>query len=817
MSFKDCLNSAAQSGAISQERKDAALKMYEQMRSDLIKSGHGISTAEHLASQEVTAYMSNQVAGKQKALVLAMAAKERGIQGLAAAGDRPVKGLTDMVVKNQQRAALIKQRWAGMLDKVFDRYAKGNFLGKFFAKEVDRDMLGKELFGEKTGSQPHAELAEQIKNVNADIVKRSNEAGAAIAEKENYGIPMDWDAVGMKKAGFEKFFSDMQNGLDLTKMKDIEGRKLSSYSPQELRTWMEGRFKNIVTDSWTKASRSPASLADRISQRRYFEFKDYDSWKGANKDYGLSGGDPVNAMESHINTSARDVAMLEQFGPNPGATINFLRDTAMKKAANLTAEDLGPQKGRTPIDFAKSDMAKFNNIFNDIMGKDQPVLNWAGATYGTARNFVYAAKIIPQAFLSQATVDPIFRIPNLKMQYGLPASTLISNWAKYLPTLASKDARQLALRLGVGGEDILNSLHSGNVMKDHPLYAKSLSLSDFMGRAFAVNAHMHVLPQIMARDLLSNFAGWKGKSFAELPGRFGDALTREGITEKDWNDFRSGPVYRNKGVDYLVPNDVLDRTDLPAARAKEVGEKFGLFVNGVSRETVPAFNAQSKYALYGRYDPNSVPGMIIKDATMATYFTASTLAMMLRGFQMRQGLTSKVGYAAAATTTLLLANAARMQAKALAAGRDPYDMNPTSKNGREFWINNAETSGFAGPTIDLLNKQNLGGVTSLVMDSSNALYHEAKYMTGEQPKDPNFKGKMFNIARHMLPGADGWYTKLLVQHAMLDQVQREVDPQAQQSWQRSQKYYQTNFGQRSWWQPGQAAPGRAPQLGAVWQ
>lgn len=336
-----------------------------------------------------------------------------------------------------------------------------------------------------------------------------------------------------------------------------------------------------------------------------------------------------------------------------------------------------------------------------------------------------------------------------------------------------------------------------------------MSVNDPLARAFFVHAHMESLPRIMALDFLGNFARWKELPFEKLPIR--DAMERHGITPEDWNIFRQGQVAEHNGVKLLSPVDMLERTDMDKGKLREIATKIGMFVNGESRETVPAPNLRNRYSLLGNPDPNTVSGMIARDMTVALQFTMSTAAMLQRGFMLRQGLVSKVGYAGAAGVALLMGNALRMQAKAVASGRDFYSMDPTTPQGRAFWKTNIMTSGFAGPSLDLLNPQHAGSVSSTIGKVAEAGVQGVEHAAGLAPKDPHALDKIFNEARHFVPGADGWWSQLLMQHGALDAVQREIDPYAYSQWAHTNQYYQHTYGQQSFWPRGQAVPNRAPQ------
>jgi hypothetical protein len=290
-------------------------------------------------------------------------------------------------------------------------------------------------------------------------------------------------------------------------------------------------------------------------------------------------------------------------------------------------------------------------------------------------------------------------------------------------------------------------------------------------------------------------------------------MKRDGITSHDWDAFRKTESTEHpNGLKTLEPVAMLARDDMPREELRDIATRIGMHVNGQAREAVPAANLRNHYALSGTFDKNSVPGMLVQDSTVALHFAMSTFHMLARGFMLRQGVASKIGYAAATGTALLGANAIRMQSKAILAGRDPYNMNPLQPEGRKFWLKNLETSGFAGPSVDLVVGGRQGAVAQIAAQAYDATSEEASYLTGDTNKDPHFALKMFQIGRQFVPGAKGWYTQLAFSNWMLDNIAREVDSEAYQKQQNLTNYYRTQWGQDSWFEHGAALPTRAPDL-----
>lgn len=147
--------------------------------------------------------------------------------------------------------------------------------------------------------------------------------------------------------------------------------------------------------------------------------------------------------------------MMEEFGPVPVAMVRYLRDFAFKAASKMNSD----------TSQALRDLKKFDGIWKSMTDTDSP-LSKAGAFYQGFRSAVYM-RIAEVAYLSQATMDLVSRVPTLKMINNLPTSSVTNMFGQYLKTLVSDDARQLALRAGVAGDGFLANCR--RVMQ--PLYA----------------------------------------------------------------------------------------------------------------------------------------------------------------------------------------------------------------------------------------------------------------------------------------------------------------------------------------------------------
>jgi hypothetical protein len=69
--------------------------------------------------------------------------------------------------------------------------------------------------------------------------------------------------------------------------------------------------------------------------------------------------------------------------------------------------------------------------------------------------------------------------------------------------------------------------------------------------------------------------------------------------------------------------------------------------------------------------------------------------------------------------------------------------------------------------------------------------------------------------RHNAPGTTLWYARLAMDRLLWDRLQSWADPQAARRFQRMERRALQEFDQEFWWAPGEGAPRRGPDAGAM--
>jgi hypothetical protein len=188
----------------------------------------------------------------------------------------------------------------------------------------------------------------------------------------------------------------------------------------------------------------------------------------------------------------------------------------------------------------------------------------------------------------------------------------------------------------------------------------------------------------------------------------------------------------------------------------------------------------------------------------------------MRGAAMTDPL-SKTKYLAQLTLFTLFAGAAMIQARSIVQGRDPDDMSRAS-----FWSRAMLAGGGMGIFGDLLvapfsradttpAETFLGPVMgSLPVGISRILSEtQAALREGEES---NIARELVRFGKNNVPGTTLWYSRLVTNRLLWDQLQMMVDKDYRRSFRRMRQRAKDELGSAYWFEPGETRPDRAPRL-----
>lgn len=310
-----------------------------------------------------------------------------------------------------QREKAITSTAHAMMENLLYQFRRGAWGGdKARHNAAQLPNVVRALFGEETDDLAARGLAETWEKTSDFLRQRFNKAGGAIGKLEHWGLPQRHDPRALLAVGKDAWVKAIAPMLDTTRMRHpLTGLQVL---PEELDHVLREIWTGIATGGWDK--REPlrqafgkGALANQHAEHRFLVFKDADTWLRYQADYG-GGGDPFAAMMGHISLMAKDIAAMEVLGPNPGGTVEWLKQAVSKEAALLQAGEksrftLNKTLDKTAENRASKVNHTIDNLWASLRGTlNTPVGSTLAAVAGGTRTFI-TASVLGGAALSSVT------------------------------------------------------------------------------------------------------------------------------------------------------------------------------------------------------------------------------------------------------------------------------------------------------------------------------------------------------------------------------------------------------------------------------
>jgi hypothetical protein len=674
-----------------------------------------------------------------------------------------------------------------------------------------RDVM-REIFGEDTGNAEAKAGAAEWHKVAEALRQRFNRAGGDVGQLEDWGLPHHHSQLRVAKAGRERWVADTLPLLNRERYVREDGTRMSD---AELAEFLGHAWETIATGGANKIEpgqfRGNGARANRGSESRQIHFANADGYLDYQSRYGERT--LYEVMVGHIAGVAKDIALVETLGPNPDHAWRFFRDEAVREA-----------KLAKPTASGKIDGAalRSESLYNVVSGRRQPVASeYLAKSFDTLRAWLTASRLGSAVISSLSDDATLYLTAHVN---NLPEMRVLANELAALNP-ANRMEERLALRAGLAMNTLIASINRFG--QDGLGASFSHKLASTVLRASGLNAITEARRRAFGVTMMSSLGSVvrEHATLKDLDATDRRILRSKGITEKDFAVWKKAqPEDWGGGNDTMLTPDAI--YSIPDAELRSLGDPTMLKEQAATRLLGAVLEETDVAVIEPGAKERAFMGSGLQRGTWKGELTRSfflfksfPLAMIFRHWARGMSMPTGAGRAAylstlIAATTIL--GAASMQIREVLAGRDPRNLNPFGEHGVRNWIKAMLQGGSLGLYGDFLFSDStqygqspvasfLGPVVGLGEDIFKLT--QGNLLQASQGKDTNLGAEVVRFVRGNLPGANLWYSKAALDHLIFHQLQEYFSPGYLA--QMRQRAYR-EFGQRYWWEPGEALPYRAP-------
>lgn len=692
-----------------------------------------------------------------------------------------------LYTRQQALEARAERSIAGIIEKYRSKNAGITQDTKGFTK------VTRELLGESTGDAEAKAMAGEIRKVFDTLHQDYKKAGGILGKLENY-FPQSHNPLTVDRAKFDAWWRYLLPRLDRERMVDADtGIRLTD---KELEAAARDAYSGITTNGLDEVADRLAQgkrtfgkgggVARRHSSQRFFHFKDATAFMEYNDKFGYGESGLFEAMMGHIHGMTRDTATMMELGPN--AEGQMQRIQAFVAAAGGDSQNSVTLQG----------------MFNVASGRT----SWNGKLPAWYRATVATQDLLRAALLGGAPVSALgdaFMLSFTAKVNGLPVMETMGNYFKLLNPADGAD-RQVARRVSfaaqaASGQSFKQMRNADDVGSRGWPGAVSGAINRASGLAIQTDAVRQALP-VETQGLM---AGWReiGATWNDVPENMKEAFARWDMGEKDFNNIMASKPYidPDSKADFIRPEEVALAGHASTARnyelwlmdmAQSASNEPRLFIRAL------ATGFGSKQGTVARAGASSL--MMFKSYGFTVVM--NHLLPSLRGAASNGRYQRLAGY----LLGTLIAGAIVIQAKSVLYGKTPRDM---TRGG--FWqaamfqggglgifgdFFNADTNRFQGGLVTTM----AGPMAGLVDDASRVMFGNFDKMLSEG-EESKFFADMYQITERYTPGVNLWYSRLLIERLLLDDLERAIDPRFDRRMRNMENKMQKETGQEFWIKP----------------
>jgi len=805
MSLDACIPELVASGKLDKEQASYVEGVYAKLRKRQ-RDTFGKQAADATAGFQTIAQVSEAVRQQRRQVLLDVSIKKaaldavatyrgkrgkfsfgRAIEALFARDDRaPYSSVEDREIRRRQQAL-------SMISGVLDRHSR-NVLGQTRDTAGLRDLL-RELRGEKTGNKSAAELADAVRQMQDLQLAQFNAAGGNVRPLKNRGVAQVYDAAKVNRVSMEEFRDDMLARLHREAM--IDQTTGEAPTPEALEEAVEKAWQDIRTESAGQREEGGfggLKLANTRQERRFFVFKDTDAWLEIADKYG--NANVFDAIHGELNSFAGDIAKMEILGPNPEATVRWIKDVLMNKA--LLEHGAGSDAVRQAQGSSRRIDAYWGVITGASSRGENNTLRLIGSTLRAHQVTTKLGSAVVTALPTDLATTAITRAFN-----GIP---VVSTGYDYLRFLALPQNRELAARFGFVADIV-----GGHFSTQARLFGEELSgevqqrMAEAVMRLSGMKLHTDAARMAFSMEVLAHISNERGKTFAQLDRAFRGMFERYGMDAAAWDSIRSTRTIDAGGAAWIHPDNFDD--DRLADKVMEM-----IYAEQDLAVVTPGVKTRAAIAGFGA--TGTPQGEIAR--TLLQFKAFPLTIMMSHGARMMalQGGWSKALYSSSFLLASTMAGWFALEAKAIIKGQDPRPLDVKTvfaamQQGGGLGIYGDFLFGAQNRFGQGLSSSALGPATQ-TLDAVSGLLLGTPLLQA-QGERVDYDKQLVRLLRSETPGGSLWYARLAYDRLILDQWQAAADPNYFRSWRQMERRAH-DFGTQFWWEPGETAPTRAPEL-----
>jgi hypothetical protein len=493
----------------------------------------------------------------------------------------------------------------------------------------------------------------------------------------------------------------------------------------------------------------------------------------------------------HIEAMTRDISIMRELGPKPAAMVERLK-TLIKANGGSTQSQLTLQ--------GMYDTIAGRNHFS---GKQSIIVDALDGTKNLLR-----ASLLGGAPIS--AIPDSFNLAMTSKINGLEVSESMRNYFSLINPLDGAD-RRIARRLTFSANAANGkSLASARMNEDVSRHGKTAWLAAFTNNASGLGAMTDAVKQAAPLSAMGFFAEAKvgGLKWADLPQNMRDAFDRWDMTEADFNNIRRSELFidEDTGADFITPESIAKSGYLETAR------KYNNWLTDMSLTASNEPRLLTKAITTGAVFGPAQKGTLLRESVgtlmMFKSFIITSMINHTLPYTRYALSTGKVQRLATHIVGATLLGAAALQLGELSKGKTTRDMDSPL-----FWMAAATKGGGFGLLGDIMLQDTsrfdynianaIGGpMVGLTNDVVRLTLGNLYKAMDENQEEKFWKDAVeFNKQYSPIPGAKLWYSRLLFDRAINDQLDRMADPEFDSRIMRVENKMQKETGQEYWWQP----------------